>query len=218
MIRTVLVALGLFSLSFLTLSRQATVKRPVKPPALKPLVSQPVLDNSDPAIQVRLSRPVYYITLDPATGAPEMPRNVAAEAAPVNWPAATRRPESFTWRVTLEWLQPPYPTRHSIGDRTFSQMSPLRPAFGNEVRGGTLTVYAKASLQGRPIFGEAHALVVGENPSRGQALNQFPRDRTGLIASKIGMAESGLRQFVPGDPSLGGGFPVLSRTHDVGMM
>src|SRR5258708_33067564 len=62
--------------------------------------------------------------------------------------------------------------------------------------------------------------VLADTPPREVVLRAFPPNRFGLIASKIGMAESGLCQFTcpslkTGDP---GGLPVVSYSKDVGMM
>jgi len=166
-----------------------------------------------PTVQVTLSRPVYRIRIDRRTGAPVMPRDVIATAAVRNWPAGVPLPTTFLWRVYLDWDSKVFPTHHSIRNKLFTQPSPLKVNFGEEIRGGTLTVFAKTLLNGKEVWGKARALVLGENPPRNIVLQAFPRSRFGLIASKIGMAESGLRQFT--EP---GGMPVLSRTNDIGMM
>jgi hypothetical protein len=79
-------------------------------------------------------------------------------------------------------------------------------------------VFAKTFLNGQEIMGQAQALVLGENPSREVVLKAFPPNRFGLLASKIGMAESSLRHFSPGDERSQEGFPLLSRSNDVGLM
>src|SRR5579871_1667341 len=180
--------------------------------------SPSVAPDSRPLIQVSLSRPIYRIHIDAKTGAPQMPKDVTATAEVVNWPAGLERPQDFTWHVFLDWDFKPCPTHHSISDRTFTHSSPLKVDFGNEIRGGTLTVFAKTWLNGQEIWGKAHALVLGENPSRRTILRAFPPNRFGLLASKIGMVESDLCQFTAANGVDPGGMPVLSRTNDVGMM
>ncbi len=169
-------------------------------------------DANLPRIDVALSRPVYIVQLDSKTGAPKMPTDVIALARPLAWPLLTMPPATFTWQVFLDWNCAAYPTRHSICSRTFTQASPFRIDFGKEVRGGTLTVVASTQWNGHEIRGQAQAQVIGENPSRAMVLGAFPRSRFGLIASKIGTAESGLKQFGSD------GLPSLSRTNDVGLM
>lgn len=178
-----------------------------------------VSDPDGPAVLVTLSQPVYRIKIDPKTGAPLMPKEVRATAKLCNWPEEMPQPESFTWKVTLTWEAGGVPTQHSIGQATWIQASPLKIDFGEEVRGGLLTVTASVSGLPQTLVGEAKALVLGENPPRKMVLKAFPPNRFGLLASKIGMVESGLRQFTEPrgllDP---GGLPVVSRSNDVGMM
>jgi hypothetical protein len=171
-----------------------------------------------PTVEVTLSKPFYHIRIDPQTGAPIMPTDVTATARAVQWPAGTPRPTVFTWRVLLDWDYKPYPTTCSLDDRTWTQANPLHVDFGNEIRGGTLTVFARTELNGRLISGKVHAMVLGDNPSRSQILKAFPRNRFGLIASKIGMAESGLCQFTAPNGTDPGGMPEVSPTNDVGIM
>lgn len=168
-----------------------------------------------PAVRVTLSRPVYYITADPHTGAPKMPEDVEANAQTENWPAGIAVPAVFTWHVYLNWDFAPCPTRHSIENQVFTSPSPLRPDLSREIRGGMLFVYARADLRGKVVYGVGKAEVRGVNPPREAVLRAFPPSRFGLIASKVGMVESGLRQFGVGPD---GGMPTVSRTFDVGMM
>ncbi len=180
--------------------------------------TSPQVPATFPAIQVTLSRPVYYIHIDPKTGVPQMPKDVAATAQALNWPGGVPVPTTFTWRVYLDWDFDAYPTHHRINNETFQQPSPLKVNLNGEVRGGMLTVIAKALLNGQEVCGQARATVLGENPPRKLVLKAFPRSRFGLIASKIGTAESGLRQFTPARGLDPGGTPMISRTNDVGMM
>ena len=150
-----------------------------------------------------------------------MPKDVMATAALVNWPDGATRPASFLWRVTLDWKMPGwdgFETRHPIDEKTFIAASPFHPDLSAAARGGILTIYAKATLRGQEIFGMARASVVGFNPSRSAVLAAFPASRFGLIASKIGTAESGLRQFSASSPTAAGGQPIVSASGDVGMM
>lgn len=187
--------------------------------AQRPLFG-PVLPSrgKGPRVQVVLSRSVYRIRIDPKTGAPVMPGDVRAFATVVDWPEDIPRPRVFTWRVLLSWDFAPFPTRHRIGDQLFVQSSPLEIDLSAQVRGGTLKVFAKTWLQGREIVGQAQAQVLGENPPREVVLQAFPRDRFGLLASKIAMVESRMRQFSEGDERSPGGYPLLSRSNDVGLM
>jgi hypothetical protein len=173
---------------------------------------------SAPAIRVALSRPYYTIRVDPKSGAPMMPADVVASAAAVNWPQGAPAPAAFTWRIFLDWDFYPHPTHHDLSKREFVQPSPFKVDFGKQIRGGLLTVVAKADLNGAQVCGQARAYVLGENPTRPVALTAFPRTRFGLIASKIGTAESGLRQFTSASGQDHGGLPLVSRTQDVGMM
>ncbi len=173
---------------------------------------------TQPALRVTLSHPIYRIHIDPKTGTPRMPADVSANAAALNWPSGVPIPTTFTWRVYLDWDFDAYPTHHRINKETFVQSSPLKVNLDGEVRGGQLTVIAKTLLNGQEICGQAKAQVLGENPPRKLILKAFPRSRFGLIASKIGMAESGLRQFTSPRGLDPGGTPVLSRTNDVGIM
>ena len=204
--------LGLLALTCLyasqTCGAEGVPKRPVTvmgPPS-------PTFETNLPKIEVVLSRPVYVIRSDPKTGKPIMPTDVIALARPIAWPLTTAPPASFTWQVFLDWDFKPYPTHHSIQSRTITQSSPLKVNFGEEIRGGTLTVVAKTQFNGREISGQAYGRVLGENPNHAFVLSAFPNSRFGLIASKIGMAESGLMQFGKD------GFPSISHTNDVGMM
>ena len=150
-----------------------------------------------------------------------MPKDVMATAALMNWPEGATKPTAFLWRATLDWKMPGwegFETRHPIDEKVFTAASPFRPDLSGAVRGGILTVYAKATLRGQEIFGLARASVVGFNPSRGAVLAAFPVSRFGLIASKIGTAESGLRQFTASTPTVPGGQPLVSSSGDVGMM
>ncbi len=186
-----------------------SVYGPVQPP----LVSGPV-----PALRVTLSKPHYRITIDPKTGAPQMPKDVFATAIPLNWPAAVPLPAQFEWHAYLRWDYKPFPTCHRIEKQTFTQASPLKLDLDGEIRGGMLTIYVKTLLDGKEVLGRAQAQVLADNPSRSRVLSAFPPNRTGLIASKIGMAESGLHQFTEAKGVDFGGHPYVSPSNDVGMM
>ncbi len=186
-----------------------------------PVAAPLILPGMAPQIVVTLSSPNYFIRADSRTGAPIMPRDVAASAAVVNWPAGIAPPPTFLWHVYLDWKMPGwdgFETRHPIDEKTFMAASPFRPDLSGAVRGGVLTIYAKAVLNGREIIGSAKANVIGFNPSRRAVLAGFPVSRFGLIASKIGTIESGLRQFTPSSLSKAGGQPIVSPSGDVGMM
>jgi hypothetical protein len=178
----------------------------------------PIAPTTAPAIQVTLSRDRYWIKIDPKTGAPHMPTNVVATAEVRNWPEGVTPPSSYQWHVTLDWNYPKYPTHHDIGNRVFEQPGPLHIDFGNQIRGGLLTVAVSAMLNNRIIVGKAYALVVGENPTHAMVLHAFPRTRFGLIASKVGVAESDFQQFMPVCGPDPGGQPYMSRTNDIGIM
>ena len=186
------------------------------------LTSAAVIASPDaPQIIVTLSRPSYTIRADARTGAPQMPRDVAAFAEVRNWPADVPKPTAFVWHVYLKWTLPGwegFETRHPIEHKTFLSSSPFCPDLTGAVRGGTLLIYAKATLQGREIFGVGKAQVYGENPSRKCLLAAYPPSRFGQIASKVGMAESGLHQFNPPGSGDSGGMPVVSSTGDIGVM
>lgn len=190
---------------------------PTCPAALEARAVSPPA-QAGPIIQVQLNQPVYHISIDPSTGAPRMPTRIVASARVVGAPPGEGQPQDFLWRVLLRWSCPGCQTRHDIEARTFAHPSPFPVDLSGEVRGGKLTVYAKTVIGNRVIFGACTALVVGDNPSRAQVLRAFPRSRFGLIASKIGMAESGLRQFTPPTLLDPGGMPVVSYTDDVGLM
>jgi hypothetical protein len=171
-----------------------------------------------PTIRVTLPKTDYRIRIDPKTGTPQMPKDIVATAAVQNWPADAPVPTVFTWRVYLDWDFPAYPTHHRINNQTFTQASPLKVNLDGEIRGGLLTVVAKALLNGQEVCGQAHATILGENPPRKTVLRAYPRSRFGLIASKVGTAESGLRQFTSPNGLDPGGWPLVSRTNDVGIM
>lgn len=171
-----------------------------------------------PIVRVTLSKPVYDIALDPKTGAPQMPRDVTALAQTLNWPADTPLPQTFAWHVALDWDYKPFPTHHDISKTTFVHASPFTVDFGSQIRGGKLTVTAKATVNGRDISGQATAIVRGVNPSQSAILKAFPRTRFGLIASKVAMAESSMCQFTPAGRNDAGGMPNMSRTNDLGIM
>ena len=174
-----------------------------------------------PQIVVTLSSPAYFIRADSKTGAPLMPRDVSATAALVNWPDGATRPTTFTWHVYLDWKMPGwdgFETRHPIDAKIFTDGYTFRPDLSGAVRGGTLIVYAKTTLRGQEIVGAGRASVLGFNPSRRAVLAAFPVSRFGLIASKVGEAESGLRQFTASSLTAAGGQPVVSSSGDVGVM
>ncbi|MDW8208587.1 MAG: hypothetical protein RMJ43_12190 [Chloroherpetonaceae bacterium] len=205
----------LFTVWMLCTVPLATIAREVPGRPFGPVLPLP---GKEPRVQVVLNRSVYRIRIDPKTGAPVMPGDIRAFASVVGWPGGIPHPQVFTWRVLLSWDFAPFPTRHSIGDRLFVQPSPLEIDLSAQVRGGTLKVFAKTWLQGREIVGMAQAQVLGENPPREIVLRSFPRDRFGLLASKIAMVESRMRQFSEGDERSPGGYPLLSRSNDVGLM
>jgi len=60
--------------------------------------------------------------------------------------------------------------------------------------------------------------VLGENPTHEMVLRLFPRNRFGLISSKIAMAESDFQQFTPASAGDRGGRPYMSITNDLGIM
>jgi hypothetical protein len=182
-------------------------------PVPSPAVSLPL-----PALRVLLSRPAYRITVDSKTGAPQMPADVFATAVVQNWPGSVPPPTQFVWHAYLRWDYKPFPTCHRIEKQTFTQASPLKIDLGSEVRGGTLTVFAKALVNGKEVLGRAQAEVTADNPSRSTILRAFPPNRTGLIASKIGMAESGLHQFTVAKGGVSGGRPYVSPSNDIGIM
>ena len=186
-------------------------------PAPAPITG-PVSKLPLPMVRVTLSRPVYDIALDARTGAPQMPRDVTALAQTLNWPADLPLPASFVWHVALDWDYKPFPTHHDISKTAFVHASPFTVDFGNQIRGGKLTVTAKATVNGRDISGQATAIVRGVNPSQSAILKAFPRTRFGLIASKVAMAESSLCQFTPPGKTDPGGMPNMSRTNDLGIM
>ena len=177
--------------------------------------------SAAPQVFVTLSSPTYIIRCDSKTGAPVMPKDVTATATVLNWPGGAALPTTFTWHVYLDWKMPGwegFETRHPIDEKTFDAPSPFRPDLSGAIRGGTLTIYAKALCGEQPITGMARGSVVAFNPSRKMALAAFPVSRFGLIASKVGTAESGLRQFAATTPTSPGGHPLVSSSGDVGMM
>jgi hypothetical protein len=206
-LKSLFAGIGCLCLSFAA-SAQG-VYGPVPPPP----VALPL-----PAVRVTLSRPIYRITIDPKTGAPQMPKDIFAAATALNWPGAVPPPTQFVWHAYLRWDYKPFPTCHRIEKETFTQASPLKIDLENEIRGGTLTVYVKAMLDGKEVLGRAQAEVLADNPSRSMILHAFPPNRTGLIASKIGMAESGLHQFTEAKGVDFGGHPYVSPSQDIGLM
>jgi hypothetical protein len=181
-------------------------------------VSPPPVVSALPALRVTLSQPFYRITIDPKTGAPQMPKEVLAAAIAQNWPGSVPPPTQFVWHAYLRWEYQPFPTCHRIEKQTFTQASPLKIDLDGEIRGGTLTVFAKTLLNGKEVLGRAQAEVVADNPSRSRVLQAFPPNRTGFIAAKIGMAESGLHQFTEAKESERGGHPYVSPSKDIGLM
>ena len=180
------------------------------------------LQNSPAAlpatVRVTLSKPVYWITADPKTGVPQMPKDVVATAELLNQPAEISSPVMFTWRVYLDWEFDKYQTHHSISALKFERPSPFPIDLSKQIAGGKLKVFAKATVGGKEIFGQAIAEVRAHNPPKQALLSAFPPNRFGLIASKICMAESDLRQFTHSKGADPGGIPYTSRTSDVGMM
>ena len=191
------------------------------PSSVFPVSAGPPIASAAPQIAVTLSRPAYFIRANSKTGAPLMPKDITATAALVNWPEGATKPTTFTWHVYLDWKMPGwdgFETRHPIDEKIFTAGSVFRPDLSGAVRGGNLTIYAKATLRGQEIVGVGKASVLGFNPSRRAVLAAFPVSRFGLIASKVGEAESGLRQFTASSASAGGGQPEVSSSGDVGMM
>jgi len=178
-----------------------------------PLPSKAQLPSTTPQIRVTLTSPVYHIQIDPRTFAPYMPQNVIAKAEVIGLPAGTSAPREFTWRVLLDWNNEAYPTRHSIADTTFTQNSPFKVNFGDEIRGGILKVFAKATIGGQEIAGFALAQVVGSNPPKKAIYKLLPANRTGLLLAKIATVESRVQQFR--EPE---GLPKESISHDFGIM
>ena len=159
---------------------------------------------------VGLSQRLFHIRIDPDTGAPLMPRHAIAFAR-ISAPISGSGPV-FTWRVMVAWSSAGVSTASSLAQRTFQSTSPFRLPFGSEIRGGTLTVDASTRVRGETYWGKATAQIVADNPTQDQVLKAFPKSRIGLIASKIGEAESGLHQFTRA------GLPEVSSTCDVGLM
>ncbi len=184
-------------------------------PQMEPFLPSAV--QSLPQIRAAFSQPVYVIHHDPATGAPLMPKNVVASAQCVNFPPGTVLPSEFIWHTTLQWNIPGFSTKHAIGSRFVTHASPYPMDLSEQVRGGTLVVVAKATIGGKQYLGWAQAKVMADNPPRRAIFARLPKNRWGLIASKIGMVESGLRQFSvsKGQP---GGMPEVSTTRDIGLM
>lgn len=147
-----------------------------------------------------------------------MPKDVFAAATVQNWPGAVAPPTAFVWHAYLRWDYKPFPTFHQIEQQTFTQTSPLKLDLSSEIRGGTLTVYAKTLVAGKEVLGRAQAEVVADNPTRSMVLRAFPPNRVGFIASKIGMAESGLQQFTAAKGIDCGGLPYVSPSKDIGLM
>ena len=147
-----------------------------------------------------------------------MPQDVVATAEVRNWPSSQPTPKMFDWHVGVDWNYPKYPTHHDIDKITFERPSPFVIDFGKQIRGGTLTVHVKTFLDGHLLCGQATALVRGVNPPQKAILNAFPPTRFGLIASKVAMAESSLRQFTKPQGKDPGGMPEMSRTNDLGIM
>ncbi|HLV81267.1 MAG TPA: hypothetical protein VKT32_13350, partial [Chthonomonadaceae bacterium] len=169
----------------------------------------PVASAGIPTLRVSLSRSCY--TIQPE--GPTMPKDVLATATVLNLPPGQPPPSCFTWQVKLDWNSPLYPTHHSIGQKTFTHASPFKIDFGSEIRGGLLTVIACMPRPGcGELRGKGYAYVLGENPPRSLALSVYPRTRFGLIASKIGTAESRLRQFMAENSTQPSGWPLVSRT------
>ena len=171
-----------------------------------------------PSVRVTLSRPVYFIGIDPRTGAARMPHDVTASADVQNWPADLPRPHTFTWHVSLDWNYAPYPTHHDVSKNAYNRPSPFTVDWGAQIRGGALTITAQTPFNGRDIIGQAAATVRGVNPTHDEVLKAFPRTRFGLICSKVAMAESGMRQFTDAKGLDVGGLPEMSRTNDLGIM
>ncbi len=171
-----------------------------------------------PRLQVSLSHPVYEIAVDSKTGTPRMPTDVTASVKLLDWPEDQPAPATFTWRVALDWNYLPYPTHHDIARTAFESSSPFVVDFGNQIRGGTLTVTATTLWNGKPLLGKAIATVRGVNPPRTAILKAFPRTRFGLLASKVAEAESSMEQFTLAKGADPGGMPEVSRTNDVGIM
>lgn len=207
-------AIALFVPAFLFLNSCLICKAQLSPSS--PLQNSP----ADPPATVRVtfSKPIYWITADPKTGAPQMPKDVVATAELLNQPQEISAPVIFTWRVYLDWEFDKYQTHHSISALKFERSSPFHIDLSKQIAGGKLKVFAKTITGGKEIFGQAIAEVRAHNPTKRALLAAFPPNRFGLIASKICMAESDLRQFTHSKGADLGGIPYTSRTSDVGMM
>jgi hypothetical protein len=195
----------------LVTSVAAAQETPAKPILVAPAAS--LSTRPLPILRVQLSRSVYRIHVDAKTGSPAMPKDVVAKAELINWPSDTPQPTTFTWHVFLDWDFKPYPTHHAINELKFEHPSPFPVNLSSQICGGRLKVIAKTLFDGQEITGQALADVLGENPPRSAVLRAFPPNRFGLLASKIGMAESGLRHF----DNLTG-LPAVSKTNDIGLM
>ncbi len=147
-----------------------------------------------PIVRVTLSRPVYDIAIDPKTGAPQMPRDVTAIAQIAELACRHAPAQSFTWHVALDWDYKPFPTHHDISKATFVHASPFTVDFGKQIRGGKLTVTAKATVNGREISGQATAIVRGVNPSQYghfEGVSAYP-----LRPDRVQSGDGG-KQYVP---------------------
>jgi hypothetical protein len=195
-----------------------TPPRPLEPAYVQPIPPDETPLPGVPGIRVTLPHRRYHIKLDPKTGEPHMPTDITAMAEVCNWPSGMTLPTTFQWHVTLEWNYPKYPTHHNIGALIYQGASPCHVDFGSQVRGGLLMVAVSTILKGHMVVGRAYAEIGGENPTHEMVLRAFPRTRFGLIASKIGMAESDFQQFMPACGDEPGGRPYMSRTNDVGIM
>lgn len=147
-----------------------------------------------------------------------MPKNVVAKAEVIGATEGIELSKTFTWRVLLNWDFKPYPTQHSINDRTFENSSPFSIDLSEQIRGGKLKVYAKANIGGQEVTGFAIAEVRAKNPPKSVILARFPSTRFGLIMSKVAMQESSLLHFTRAKGNDPGGLPELSYTNDVGLM
>ncbi len=213
-LRTLFATLGLLFINTFAWA-QNPIKQTEVLPAAPPLALPP---GARPIVVVTLSKPIYRITANPKNGAPQMPKEVIATAEIQNLPVGFPLPETFTWRVLLDWEFAKYKTSHEIGSRTFEQSSPFKVDLSKQIAGGKLKVYAKAMIGGQEFVGVGIAEVLADNPPRRAMLAAFPPNRFGLIASKIATAESDLRQFTNPKGRDPGGIPYTSKTSDVGMM
>ena len=169
-----------------------------------------------PSVHVQLTKTDYWVKAIGKAGVPTMPRDVTASATVEHWPSMMLAPTEFTWWASIVWNYKPFPTHHSIENVKIVHVSPYTFDFGNEIRGGILTVIAKTQCNGIVYWGKAKAVIHAENPSHTAVFGMLPKNRTGLLMAKIVTAESGTHQFYSGDHS-DRGLPQVSKSNDVGI-